>query len=317
MSDLTGVLLMAYGSPDKIEDVEAYYTHIRRGRKPSAEQLADLVDRYRQIGGSQLNAITFAVASAVERALNEAGEGGNSGHDAYRVYVGMKHWHPYIADTVDKMAADGVKRAVAVVLTPQYSRMSVGEYLRAARERAEERGIELIEVNQWWDAPGYVEFMAERVRAALERFDAAERADVHAVFTAHSLPERILQWDDPYPKQLLATSEAISEAVGVKAWHFAYQSASHTGEPWLGPDVLEKLEELKDAGARSVIVCPVGFVSDHLEVRYDIDVEAADKAKELGIHLERSESPNANPKFVDMLARLTRGYAERVVERKR
>ncbi len=310
MSDLTGVLLMAYGSPDNIEDVEAYYTHIRRGRKPSEEQLADLVGRYEKIGGSQLNRITFAVAEAMQARLNDGEADAQDGSERnFRVYVGMKHWHPYIADTVDTMAGDGVKRAVAMVLTPQYSKMSVGEYLRTARERATEHGIELIDVHQWWDERGYIDFMADRVKEALARFNESDRSQVHAVFTAHSLPERILQWDDPYPKQLLQTSEAISAAAGVHSWHFAYQSASHTGEPWLGPDVLEKLEELRKSGVRSVLVCPVGFVSDHLEVRYDIDVEAAEKAKELDMHLERTASPNDHAAFVDALTHVVRRHA--------
>jgi len=302
--DVTGVLLMAYGSPDNLDDVEAYYTHIRRGRKPSPEQLADLIDRYRQIGGSGLNRITFEVAEAVEALLSESG--------SYRAYVGMKHWHPYIADTVDQMADEGVRRAVAMVLTPQFSRMSVAEYLRTARERAETHGIDMVEVNQWWDEPSYIRFMAERVRQALGLFAAEERKGVRILFTAHSLPERILTWQDPYPEQLLATSKAVSEAAGVQRWQFAYQSASHTGEPWLGPDILDVLADLAGEGVRSVLVCPVGFVSDHLEVRYDIDVEARERARELGIHLERTQSPNAHPDFAQALAGVVGRYAAKL-----
>lgn len=304
--DITGILLMAYGSPDELEDVEAYYTHIRRGRKPSPEQLAELIDRYKRIGGSHLNKLTFGVAEAVGEYLKANAA---DGEGVYRVYVGMKHWHPYIADTVDAMAADGIKRAVAMVLTPQYSRMSVGEYLKTARERAQEHGIQLAEVEHWWDEPGYINLMAQRVREALDRFEPAQRTDVHVIYTAHSLPARILQWDDPYPKQLLANSEAISKAAGVTNWHFSYQSASETGEPWLGPDLLDKMEELKGEGVGSVLICPIGFVSDHLEVLYDIDVEAQAKAAELGMRLERTESPNVDLDFVRMLAEVARRQA--------
>lgn len=290
---------MAYGSPDSLADVEAYYTHIRRGRKPSAEQLADLVERYKVIGGSDLNRLTYRVAEALEQELSTAP--GGEGH-AYRVYVGMKHWHPYIADTVDRMAADGVQRVVAMVLTPQYSRMSVGEYLKTARERATEHALDMIEIEHWWNAPGYVEFMADRVRECRDRFEGDDRGRVRAIFTAHSLPERILQWNDPYPEQLLATSRAVSEAAGLERWHFAYQSASHTGEPWLGPDILDLMSDLHEEGVRSLLVAPIGFVSDHLEVRYDIDVEAMARAKELGMRLERTDSPNAHPDFVRILS---------------
>lgn len=294
---VTGVLVMAYGSPERLEDVEAYYTHIRRGRKPSPEQLQDLIDRYKAIGGSRLNPLTEAVARGIQERVN------------LPTYVGMKHWHPYIQDTVDKMAADGIRRAVALVLTPQYSRMSVGEYLAAARERAGQHGIELIEVEFWWDEPGYISFMAERVRKALAAFPEEERARVHVVYTAHSLPERIKRWNDPYPHQLEETARAVSRAAAVSNWHFAYQSASETGEPWLGPDILDKLVELKGAGVRGVVVSPVGFVCDHLEVCYDIDVEAVAKAKELGMRLVRTESPNDHPEFVDMLAGIVRRCA--------
>ena len=303
--DVTGVLVMAYGSPDNLEDVEAYYTHIRRGRKPSPEQLQNLIDRYKAIGGSALNELTFAVARGVEERLNEAA----AGREIFRAYVGMKHWHPYIEETVGRMAADGIRRAVALVLTPQYSRMSVGEYLRTARERAGQLGLTLAEVTHWWDEPAYLEFMAERVREAIAALPPDARDGVPVVYTAHSLPQRILQWDDPYPKELLATARAVSEAAGVAQWHFAYQSASQTGEPWLGPDILEKLEELRRAGARAVVVAPMGFVCDHLEVRYDIDVEAAARAKELGMRLVRTESPNAHPAFVAMLAGVVRRHA--------
>jgi len=302
-----GVLVMAYGSPDEKKDIEAYYTHIRRGRKPDPERLAELEERYDRIGGSPLNKVTEEVARKLEDDLNQ-----RAADDVrFRAYVGMKHWHPYIADTVDQMAADGIREGIAIVLTPQYSRMSVAEYHKAANERASAHGFRFAEVESWHLEPGYIAFMADRVKEALERFP--EGGDVFALFTAHSLPERILQWDDPYPKQLDETAAAIAKESGIARWKFAYQSASATGEPWLGPDILDALDELHEAGEKRVLVCPVGFVSDHLEVLYDIDVEAKEKADALGMQLERTDSPNAAEEFVRMLGDVVWRHANAAV----
>ncbi len=291
----TGVLLMAYGTPETLDDVPAYYTHIRGGRAPSPALVEELKERYRAIGGrSPLLEITRAQAEGLSSQLG------------LPVYVGMRHWHPYIADTVARMAADGIRQAVALALAPQYSRLSVELYLQAAREAAAPAGLTLLEVRHWHDHPLFLDHLASRVREALARFPAAERDQVHGLFTAHSLPTRILQWDDPYPRQLEETAAAVAARAGIVRWHFAYQSAGRTPEPWLGPDILTRLRELAEQGVRRVVVCPVGFVADHLEVLYDVDVEARHVAAELGLHLERTASPNADPTFVAALADVVR-----------
>lgn len=291
-----GLLVMAYGSPDRTEDILPYYTDIRRGRPPTPELLAELTGRYAAIGGSRLNVITHQQAAALERAAAEA-----LGLPC-RAYVGMKHWRPYIAAAVARMIADGVRQAVALVLTPQYSRMSVEVYLAAAREASGGTPLRWVEVPAWYDEPLFLDFLARRVCAGLERFPAEERSKVAVIFTAHSLPERILTWNDPYPGQLQETASSVAQRAGVREWRFAYQSAGRTPEPWLGPDLLSVLEEVHHAGAPAVLVCPVGFVADHLEVLYDVDIEAGERARALGMALERTGSPNADPAFIAALA---------------
>ncbi len=301
MSGPLGVLLMAYGSPATLDDVEAYYAHIRGGRAPSPEQVEELRARYRRIGGrSPLLAITQAQAAAVERALRARGL-------AARTYVGMKHAPPFIADAVPAMAADGVTRAVAIALAPQYSRMSVGSYHAVAAEAAAAHDLTLRCIDSWHDHAGLVAAIAARVAQARRRF--ATGADPIVIFTAHSLPARIRSWNDPYPDQLLDTSGRVAAAAGVAQWRFAYQSASHTGEPWLGPDLLDMLRSVHAAGWREVVVCPVGFVADHLEVLYDIDVEGQEVASALGLRLERAPSLNDGPDFVAVLTDLAQIYA--------
>lgn len=300
-----GVLLMAYGSPETLDDVEEYFTHIRGGRKPSPEAVEELKERYRCIGGrSPLMEITQAQARALEQVLNADPDG------TYRVYVGMKHWQPFIHETIERMAADGIERAAAIALAPHYSRMSVGAYIEAAQEALKAHPLNVRFVESWHLQPTFIEAWTSRVRDALEKFGPEERDEVVVVFTAHSLPERILQWDDPYPRQLRETCEAVAGRVGLpnSRWKFAYQSASHTNEPWLGPDVLDVLDELAHQGAKSVLVCPIGFVADHLEVLYDIDVECREQAEELGLHLERTESLNDDPLFVRALAEIVKEY---------
>ena len=304
---MKGVLLMAYGSPESLDDVEEYFTHIRGGRKPPPEAVEELKERYRRIGGrSPLNEITRAQARALERMLNA-----NAGADGgYRVYVGMKHGHPFLHEAVPRMAQDGVERAVGVALAPHYSRLSVGAYIEAAREALKAQPIDVRFVESWHLRPSFLDAWVARVRDALERFGPEERDEVVAVFTAHSLPERIRQWDDPYPKQLRETAEAVAGRVGLpdSRWKLAYQSASPTGEPWLGPDILDVLDELAAQGVRNVLVCPIGFVADHLEVLYDLDVECRGRAEGLGLHLERTESLNDDPLLIRALAEIVREH---------
>ena len=277
------VVLMAYGSPERLADVPAYYADIRGGRPIAPEHLEDLVERYRRLGieeSSPLNAITEATRAALER---ETG---------LPVYTGMKHWTPHIADAAASALADGADRIVGLVLAPHYSALSIEGY-RDQLEGAVD-GADLAFVESWHLEPGFVDLLAARVRGT--------RA--HVVFTAHSLPARILDMGDPYRDQLLATAEAVARAAALADWSFSFQSESPTGEPWLGPDILDHLEALHARGVERVLVCPVGFVSDHLEIRWDIDVEAQEKAAELGMQLERIEMPNADPAFVRTLGRI-------------
>jgi len=276
------VVLMAYGSPERLSDVPAYYADIRGGRPVAAEHLADLVERYRRLGiedSSPLNAITEQTRAALEDELG------------LPVFTGMKHWTPRIADAAASAVSSGAEHVVGLVLAPHYSALSIAGY-REQLERALGRRAELRFVESWHDEPGFVELLADRVRGA----------DAHVVFTAHSLPARILDSGDPYRDQLLETSRVVAETAGLTEWSFSFQSESPTGEPWLGPDILDHLESLQRQGVERVLVCPVGFVSDHLEIRWDLDVEAQEKAAELGLQLERIEMPNADPAFVRTLA---------------
>jgi len=292
------VLLMAYGTPETPEQVEPYYTHIRGGRAPSAEAVARLRDKYERVGGATpLLAITRDTATALERALADAGA-------PHRVYVGMKHWHPYIAEVLQEMARDGVESFTAIALAPHYSRMSIGGYRKYIEEGAAAAGHQfgVTFVERWHDRPEFIEMMAQLVRDGLTQFDPADRDDVTVVFSAHSLPERIRTWGDPYESELLESSRRVAEAVGIRDWRFAWQSAGETADPWIGPDILDYLETLKDEGVRNVLQVPIGFVAEHLEILWDIDYEAKTKAAELGMTLHRTALPNASPPLVRAVA---------------
>ena len=280
---------MAYGSPERLADVPAYYCDIRGGRPIAPEHLQDLVERYRRLGiedANPLNAITEATRTALARELAP---------QEIPVFTGMKHWTPRIADAAQRALATGARTIVGLVLAPHYSRLSIAGY-RQQLEDALAGRIELVFVESWHDEPGFVELLADRVRGT----------DAHVVFTAHSLPARILDEGDPYKEQLLETCALVAERAGVDDWSFSFQSESPTGEPWLGPDILDHLADLHDRGVERVLVCPVGFVSDHLEIRWDIDTEAQEKAAELGMQLDRIEMPNADPAFVRVLAGIVR-----------
>jgi ferrochelatase len=278
---------MAYGSPERLTDVPAYYADIRGGRPIAPENLADLVERYRRLGietSSPLNAITEETRAALEEEAR------------LPVYTGMKHWTPRISDAADTALAGGAERVVGLVLAPHYSALSIKGY-RDQLEQALAGRAELAFVESWYDEPGFIELLADRVRGT----------KAHVVFTAHSLPERILAMGDPYKEQLLETSRLVAEAAGLgDEWSFSFQSESPTGEPWLGPDILDHLGALREAGATDVLICPVGFVSDHLEIRWDIDVEAQERAAELGMQVARIEMPNADPAFIRTLAVVAR-----------
>jgi ferrochelatase len=285
----TAVVVMAYGSPDRLEDVPAYLDDIRGGRPGRPEVVEELVERYRRVGLSPLNEITEAQRAGLERELG------------LPVYAGMKHWEPRIADAAGRATRDGAERIVGLVLAPHYSRMSIGGY-RERLDAALNGSAELEMIESWHDHPPFLDLVAARVRAS------RTNPHTHVVFTAHSLPERILADGDPYADQLLETSRLVAERLGLPPdrWSFAFQSESATGEPWLGPDILPHLEALQDRGVHTVLVAPVGFVADHLEILWDIDVEGSEKALELGVELNRIQSMNDDPRFVAALADLVR-----------
>jgi ferrochelatase len=295
MSRRTAILLMAYGSPDRLEDVEPYFTDIRGGRRPSAAAVAELQARYQQVGvPTPLLAITVEVGRRLE-ALLGAG---------YRVHVGMKHWTPRIATAVEAIRDEGADRLIAIVLAPHFSRIGTGGY-RAQVDRALEAAhIPLDFVESWFDLEGYLQTVAENVGEQAALF--ANPDAVVAIFTAHSLPARILDEGDPYRDQLVFSAAEIARRAGIERWEFAFTSQSNTGEPWLGPDLLEVLERRAAAGDRQIIVASVGFTADHLEILYDVDILAQAKARELGIELRRPRMLNADPRFIQALADLVR-----------
>jgi ferrochelatase len=291
-----GVLLMAYGGPDSLDEVPAYLDDVRGGRPTSPELLHEMTERYRAIGGrSPILEHTRAQAACIERALND--ERAADGRTQYRTYVGMRHWHPYIREVIPQILAEGVDQLVAVVMAPHYSRMSVGAYMQRVNEALEAAGaqIPVTQVESWKDQPAFIEAVAEKITEALEQFPADERSNVAVVFTAHSLPKRILDWNDPYPDELRVSVEAVAARVQPPNWRFAFQSQGVTADPWLGPDVESTLEELAREGFKNVLVVPIGFVSDHVEVLYDVDIEHREHAERLGMRLERTKSLNDAP----------------------
>jgi ferrochelatase len=316
----TGVLLMAYGTPAGLDDVEAYYTHIRGGRTPAPELVADLRRRYEAIGGtSPLLDITRAQASGIGQALG----------NGFVVELGMRHAPPFIEDGVAALARQGVHEMVAVVLAPHFSAMSVGQYLDRARAAAQAAGIDIVVVEHWHLEPGYIDLLSDGLRGTA----------AHVLFTAHSLPARILETGDPYPDQLRESAEAIAKLAGIDddCWSLAWQSAGRTPEPrrpmrsgrpaevrddrrtseglrgepqpWLGPTVLEVLADLAAREVTDFVVCPHGFVADHLEVLYDLDIEAQAFAKKIGVSLTRTPSPNDDPRLCRALAEVIEARA--------
>jgi protoporphyrin/coproporphyrin ferrochelatase len=276
------VVLMAYGSPESPDDIRPYLEDIREGRPVSEHAVEELAERYRRIGGrSPLDAITEAQRAALEAELG------------IPTYVGMKHWRPRIAEAVERALDWGADTIVGLVLAPHYSMLSIAGY-RERLESALGGGAVLIFIESWHDHGPFIDVLADRVRGT----------SAHVVFTAHSLPERIRAAGDPYEAQLLETARLVAERAALPHWSFAFQSASPTGEPWLGPDILEELESLHAHGVREVLAAPVGFVSDHLEILWDLDVEAREKAAELGLEFSRIDSLNDDPAFIFALAGL-------------
>jgi ferrochelatase len=293
---MKGVLLLAHGTPDSLDEMPEYLARVRGGRPPSPELVEEMRRNYAAIGGrSPLTDLTRAQAEALQRELGPLA----------RVFFAMRNWRPFIADVLGEMARAGIREAAAIPMAPQYGALSVGKYRDAARAATPE-GLRLRFVESWHDDPGLVEAFAERLAAALR----AAPPDL-VLFTAHSIPERVDEGGDPYSEQVGRTTELVAAAAGLgpprERWEFAWQSAGRTPEPWLRPSVEDALREAADRGVRTVLVQPIGFVCDHTEVLYDIDVQARQAAAALGMTLARTESLNASPVFIRALARLARG----------
>jgi len=300
----TGVLLLAYGTPETTDDVEPYFRHIRGGRAPSPEAVEQLRRRYELVGGrTPLLAITNDTARGLHAALDRRGPGD------YRTYVAMKHWHPFIADVIPRIASEGVRRLIVLVLAPHYSRLSIGGYRDYVEQAnaALDTPLDVSFVESWHLQPEFIAMMSARVCEGLAAFPERDRGDVCVLFSAHSLPVRIRTWEDPYEAQLDASCAMVAKHSAVRNWRFAWQSAGKTGEPWLGPDITDYLDELHAEGVRHVLSVPIGFVCEHLEVLYDIDHEAAQKAASLGMTLHRTRMPNATPELIAVLDALVAG----------
>lgn len=303
-----GVLIMAYGGPNSLEELPGYLADIRNGRPTTPAVLDEISNNYRQIGGkSPLMEYTTKQLAAIEVALAD---------DRFKFYLGMRHWAPWIEEVVGQMIEDGITHAVSMVLAPHYSSMSVAKYQKKIQAGLEMyRGqIEFVNIDSYHDVPGLIEPLAERVQDGLSRWPEEERDDVHVIFSAHSLPVRILKMGDPYDSQLRQTAELVAEKAGLREdqWSWSYQSAGRSPEPWLGPQLEEYVPELAEKGIKNIINIPVGFVSDHVEILFDIDIEAQKAAQEHGVRLERPPALNDDPRFMQQLADLIRGKAEEV-----
>ena len=300
---MIGLLVMAYGGPDNMDEVEPYLLDVRGYRPTAPEIVHEVRERYREIGGrSPILEQTQAQADALESALNAAGQN-------FKAFVGMRHWHPYIKDALENMRSYGIEHAVGLVMAPHYSRMSIGAYYKKIEEANPPISFSCVE--DWHLQPGYLDALAERVRAALQGFPANVRAGVPIIFTAHSLPQKILEWNDPYPVQLRETVSALMEHLGSRLHEFAFQSAAISTEAWLGPDAGEIIKRFASEGCKNILLCPIGFVCEHVEILYDIDIVYQNLAKTLGVNLQRIEMLNTAPSMINGLAQLVREQAKK------
>jgi ferrochelatase len=294
----TAVLLMAYGTPRSREEILPYYTDIRRGRPPTEEQLSDLTARYEAIGGlSPLAALTEAQRDALQTALN------NIAPNTYHVALGLKHAAPMIEDAVQQLAQEGFTKIVALVLAPHFSSFSIGQYIDRATTAATPYGISVVGITSWATEEAFIDFLAADMSAKLATMPAA----THVLFTAHSLPQRIIDAGDPYPAELRSTAVAVAAKVGLTEnaqWSIAWQSAGRTPEPWIGPDILDVIDQLATQSnpATGVLVSACGFVADHLEVLFDLDIEASHRAEQHGLAFARTECVNDNGAIMNALA---------------
>ncbi|TVP82984.1 MAG: ferrochelatase [Alkalicoccus sp.] len=300
MTKKMGLLVMAYGTPRSEDEIEPYYTHIRRGRKPSQEQLDDLTQRYRDIGGiSPLARITTQQAQELKDELNRRYK-----DVEFVVYEGLKHIDPFIEDAVLQMKNDGIEEAVSIVLAPHYSTFSVKSYNgRAKEESGLIKGPSITSVEQWYDEPKFIRLWADGIKNTVAKMTEEEKNHHCVIFSAHSLPEKILAGGDPYPQQLEETARLIAEEAGVKNYEIGWQSEGNTPDPWIGPDVQDLTRDLHEKHEyKAYVYCPVGFVADHLEVLYDNDYECRVVTDEVGAGYYRPPMPNARPEFIDALA---------------
>lgn len=295
-----GLLVMAYGTPYKEEDIERYYTDIRHGRKPTPEMLEDLQRRYKAIGGiSPLAVITEAQAKGLEEHLNAVQD-----EVEFKAYLGLKHIEPFIEDAVDQMKADGIEQAVSIVLAPHFSTFSVKSYNGRALAQSEKIGGPKITcVESWYDEPKFIQYWVDRMNETVDSMTDEEKENYVLIISAHSLPEKILLQNDPYPDQLRETAEMIVKGAGVKNWALGWQSAGNTPDPWLGPDVQDLTRELYEKNHyQAFVYIPVGFVAEHLEVLYDNDYECKVITEELGVSYYRPKMPNSQPQFIDAVS---------------
>ena len=287
-----GVLLLAHGAPERLEDIPEFLLKVRGGRKLPEAAVAEIIRRYKLIGGSPLLRLTNAQAEALAKVL------------AHPVYVGMRNWTPFIADTVRRLVGDGIARVVALCLAPQNSRTSIGLYRRYLREAVEKvaPGLRLEFVESWHDHPQLVAAFREKIAAAIERAQAETGLSVPVIFTAHSVPAQTIADGDPYEQQVRETAALVAKALRLDEYLLAFQSQGMTAEPWIGPTVESQIDHLAAAGHRDVLLAPIGFVSDHVEILYDIDIMFREYAKAKGVAVRRSESLNSSPLFIQALA---------------
>ena len=292
-----GVLIMAYGGPESLAEIPGYLADIRNGRVTTPAVLEEITNNYRQIGGkSPLMEFTTQQVKAIKMHLDP---------DQFKVYLGMRHWSPWIEEVVGQMIEDGITQAIALVLAPHYSKLSVAKYHAKISDGLEMyRGqIEFQYIDSYHDAPKLIEAFANRVEDGLSRWPESERNNVHVIFSAHSLPVRIIKMGDPYDKQLRETAVLIAQKAGLpdSRWSWSYQSAGKSPEPWLGPQLEDYIPELAAKGVKNIVSIPVGFVCDHVEILYDIDIQAQEAAQANGVRLERPPALNGDPLFIETL----------------
>ncbi len=287
-----GVLLLAHGAPDRLEDIPAFLLNVRGGRKLPDAAVNEIIRRYGLIGGSPLLRLTTSQAQVLAKRLGQP------------IYVGMRNWKPFISDAVRQIAADGVERVVALCLAPQNSRTSIGLYRRCLFEETKRLAphVGVVFIDNWHDHPGLVEAFRERVATALPRVEAEAAGPVPVIFTAHSVPRKTIEDGDPYEQQVKETAALVARALGLEEYDVAFQSQGMTSEPWIGPTVESLIDRSAAQGRRHILLAPVGFVCDHVEILYDIDVVFREYGKARGVTVRRTESLNDSSLFIEALA---------------